>query len=326
MELPTAAAAPVPAWIPLIPLAQFAGRDGRGPYVADEPAIRAQFAAWGMPLMGDYEHQGLYAPQNGQPAPASGSVAALEVRDGVLGGAVTWTERASAMIAAREYLYISPVFDHLPDGRVVRLTGWTLTNNPNLFLPAIATRESQNQEKHAMDADRASDLLKWLISDLGLPATSTAEDVQTHVQKIGAALSAAQAAITPLAATLGMPATTGVAAVATAAQARIVQSPDLTAFVPRAEYDRVAAAHRQLQDSGSQAAVDSLVTAAMTAGQIAPSSEAWARDCCARDPESFKRFLAGAPVVVAAHAIVPGVSPVRNETNPLLADAKTRKL
>lgn len=313
-----------PGWIPLLPLDQFAGRDGRGPYRTDEAAVRAQFAAWGMPLMGDYEHQGLYAPANGQPAPACGSVTALEARDGILGGVVQWTQRAASMIGAREYLYISPVFDHLPDGCVVRLTGWTLTNNPNLYLPAIARRDGLiTQEQHAMDQERASKVLGWLINELNLPATATADDVISHVQIIGDSLKSAQAAMGQIHAALGLPADANADALVGAAQARGA-GPDPARFVPMAEFQRVSNSLHTLQSSQREAAAAQAVSAAMTAGKVAPGMKDWAGDYAARDIDGFNRYVDSAPVIVAAHAALPGQPPATGAVNPLLADAKKR--
>lgn len=60
----------------------------------------------------DYEHQTLQAAKNGQPAPAAGWFKKLEWREGqgLFAVDVRWTARATAMIKAGEYRYISPVF------------------------------------------------------------------------------------------------------------------------------------------------------------------------------------------------------------------------
>ncbi len=134
------AAGPVPEWVELIPAGEFSGRDGRGPYALDTEAVQAAFASWGMPLAIDYEHQAFNAADNGQPAPAAGWVNAIDVRAGALWGQVEWTERAAGHVAAREYRFLSPVFDHDKQGRVLRLLGAGLTNNPNLYLTALNRR------------------------------------------------------------------------------------------------------------------------------------------------------------------------------------------
>ena len=63
----------------------------------------------------DYEHQGERAVANGQPAPAAGWIRRIFERAGAVWGEVEWTGRAAAMLKAREYRFISPLF--LYDGR-----------------------------------------------------------------------------------------------------------------------------------------------------------------------------------------------------------------
>ena len=130
----------MPEWVELIPAGEFSGRDGRGPYTLDPAAVQSAFADWGMPLAIDYEHQAFNAAENGQPAPAAGWINALDVRAGALWGQVEWTERAAGHVTAREYRFLSPVFDHDKQGRVLRLLGAGLTNNPNLYLTALNRR------------------------------------------------------------------------------------------------------------------------------------------------------------------------------------------
>lgn len=124
----------------LLPAGEFMGRDGRGPYRADASAILQAYANWGMPLAIDYDHQGVNTAKNGAPAPAAGWIKRLVNQNDGLWGDVEWTPRAQAMIAAGEYLYLSPVFDHTKSGTAIRLLGAGLTNSPNLHLTAIASR------------------------------------------------------------------------------------------------------------------------------------------------------------------------------------------
>lgn len=127
-------------WIQLLPAGQFNGRDGRGPYLTDAQFILTEFAGWGMSLPIDYEHQSLEAAAKVGPVPGAGWIRELQNRDGEIWGRVDWTDTAKALIGKREYLFISPVFDHDKQGRIVRLVGAGLTNNPNLYLRAVASR------------------------------------------------------------------------------------------------------------------------------------------------------------------------------------------
>lgn len=111
----------------------------------------------------DYEHQTLNARNNGLPNPAAGWFKRLEWREGE-GLYVTdarWTERAAAMILAKEYRFVSPTFHHDNAGHVLDLVNVGLTNTPALDgltdlatmaaitrRPATAPRDSD----HSIDA------------------------------------------------------------------------------------------------------------------------------------------------------------------------------
>lgn len=83
----------------------------------------------------DYEHQTMQASKNGQPAPAAGWFKRLEWREGqgLFAVDVRWVARASSMIIAREYRYVSPVFGFdAKTGEVQSLHSAAITNNPAL--------------------------------------------------------------------------------------------------------------------------------------------------------------------------------------------------
>ncbi|MDX9862364.1 MAG: phage protease, partial [Rhodospirillales bacterium] len=105
----------------------------------------------------DYEHQTDQSPKNGQAAPAAGWIKGFAARTDGLYGLVEWTSRARAYLAAREYRYLSPVFNHTPDGRITRLLRAALTNAPALELTALAR------------AEESMDELKELRRLIGLP-------------------------------------------------------------------------------------------------------------------------------------------------------------
>ena len=136
-ELPPGA----PEWVMLMPAGQLEARDGRRWRLTDADAvIRATRAAAGsLDLAIDFEHQTQNAKQNGQPAPAAGWIRELQARAGALWARVEWTARAAAMLKAREYRYLSPVFFHTPSGAVARIEGAGLTNYPALDMPALAS-------------------------------------------------------------------------------------------------------------------------------------------------------------------------------------------
>ncbi|MFN3595275.1 MAG: phage protease [Thiobacillaceae bacterium] len=127
-----------PEWVMLVPAGSFSGRDGRGPYTLDANAVLSAFAKGGIDLPIDYDHQTLDAEAKAGPVPAAGWIKELQARDGALWGRVGWTPRAADLIAAREYRFLSPVFRHDKQGRILALEGAGLTHYPNLDLEPVA--------------------------------------------------------------------------------------------------------------------------------------------------------------------------------------------
>ncbi|MDP2783296.1 MAG: phage protease [Sulfurimicrobium sp.] len=310
---------PAPEWVHLIPAGEFSGRDGRGPYKNNPQSVLDSFSAWGMPLAIDYEHQGLNAAENGQPAPASAWINELEARDGSIWGRVEWTGKAAAMIAAGEYKYLSPVFEHTKTGAIVRLTGCGLTNNPNLYLTAIARRSAHNQE------DRMDELLERIIYMLNLPLTSTPEEIQAHLQRLIDGMKTADTTVAQMRKDLGLAGDAALETVATSMQARIkATEPDLGKYVPRAEFERVSHALSGMQTERDAEMTDRLVNVAMSKGKVSPGMEDWARSYCSRDRAGFEKYVESVPAIVSAHATLPGKPPKPGEENPLLKNAKAR--
>lgn len=98
---------------------------------ADADAIMAEFDRRGVHGMIDYNHQQLRAAKNGQPAPASGWITALEKTPAGLNARVSWTDRAKEFIANKEYRYTSPLFyKHADTNRISRFINLALTNIP----------------------------------------------------------------------------------------------------------------------------------------------------------------------------------------------------
>lgn len=177
--LPDGADAPLspPEWVHLIPAGVFSGRDGRGPYQLDAAAVLAAFEQGGIDLPIDYEHQTLEASDKAGPVPAAGWIKELSAREDGLWGRVTWTARASELIAAREYRYLSPVFRHDKTGRVLALEGAGLVHYPNLDLTPVA---------HSKGDDMTD--LKPIAEALGVEAADVAT-LAAHVKALKEAAS-----------------------------------------------------------------------------------------------------------------------------------------
>ena len=253
-------------WVELLPAGVFAGRDGRGPYTTDADAVLAAYAAGKIDLPVDYDHQSLSAAEKAGPVPAAGWITALESRGGAIWGLVEWVRDAAQLIAARAYRYLSPVFRHDKDGRVLSLEGVGLTHYPNLHLTPVAHTQG--------DDTMTDDLLERLRFLLNLPALATIEEIVAEIDKIKARLSAAE----------------------TAAQSR---SPDPREWVPMSQHRAVADELAALQKRIAAEQADAAVAAAMSEGKIAPALKDWATDYARRDPQGFAAFAAAAPVLVS---------------------------
>ena len=284
-----------PEWVELLPGGAVKARDGRS-WRNDDPAavIAATRSHAGAtdPVV-DYEHQTDLAPANGQPAPAAGWMRDLEVRDGAIWGRVEWTAKATEMIAAREYRYLSPVFFHDKAGRIKRLARAALTNKPALELPALA------REEHTMH-DTLSKALKKVLATLGLTEEANETAVEAALARYEEQSSAGRAAVY------------GLKAVATAlnlddsstseeivAAAKAAHTPDPGAFVPRSEFDKVARTLAQVQDERAAEKATAAVDEAIGAGKVTPAQRDWALAYARAGAEGFERYCEAAPVILA---------------------------
>lgn len=243
-------------WVHLLPIGDFAGRDGRGPYRLDSADVvmassREHAGRRAIPV--DYEHQIDHAEKNGQPAPAAGWITGLQSRTDGIWGLVDWTPRAAEHLARREYRYLSPVFHHTRDGRVTRILRAALTNNPNLDqLTALASMETS--------MDPANDGLDELRSLLELPAEAAPPAILAKVRDL---LTARQSA-----------------------------APDPAAFVPIGDFQRVTAELMRVNQGVSLQAAQSTVEDQITAGRMPPFLREWGVALCTANKPAFDAFIA----------------------------------
>lgn len=300
-----------PRTLKLLPAGNFSARDGRPGNVATASCSHWTLtAALAAPLVAeasrratryviDYEHQTLRAADNGKPAPASGWFGTLEWRaDGLYATDVEWTTAAAAMIVAKEYRYLSPVFTYDSQGRVTGLLHVALTNNPALdelpdigvaalsrLLPAATpSKEDNNMEELA-------EQLRWLLN---LPVGATIDDIKAQLTKLVDKLSAGQGTAA---------ASVNLTAMLAEQQQRIAalsaNQADPARFVSvdtmRELQNQVAALSGQL--AGRQ--VDELVVAALSDGRLLPAQEQWARDLGKGNLPALQGYLDTAPKIAA---------------------------
>ena len=273
-----AAAGEVPEWVEVLPAGpEITGRDGRYWIMSDPHAV---VLASELPLHVDYEHASELRAPNGEPAPAAGWIDKLEVRDGAIWAHVEWTPKARAMIADREYRFLSPTFWHdIETYRIFSLVSVALTNRPNLSMTALNARADEQPTKETTTMDKEQ--LKALCKKLGLQDEASASAilaaVDTLVSDKDKALNAAQA-------------------------------PSLEKFVPRADYDKIKGeletannAIKTAADAKQEADITTAVDDAVKAGKVPPASRDDYVAQCRKDGglDEFKKFVSGAPVLTA---------------------------
>lgn len=282
--------AAVPQRIQLIPAGTFFGRDGRGPYrIADMAAVIAASQADG-PLIIDEGHS---TDIGAASAPAFGRITELEGDETGLWGVVRWNARGKASLEQQEYWGISPVFEHTPDGTVVRLLRASLTNIPNLRLAALNSQQEPNMT-----------LLEQLRAALGLAATADEAAVVAHAKALTARDKAATEGHTALCAALKLDAKSEPAAVLTAvqaAQAAVQTAPQNTAL--QASHDKLAAEVETLKAAAMAAKATAAVDTAIQSRRAAPAErEHLLKMFTAMGEDAFKAAMAARPELVGGQA------------------------
>lgn len=288
----------VPDWVQLVPSGTFSGMDGRGPYTLDDPdevITRTRARARDRPLPIDYDHA-LEAEGHGVPAPAAGWIVAIEARDGELWGRVEWTKAAAERIRAREYRYLSPVFLHDSEGRILALGRAGLTNRPNLALQALhSTHPVQEDEvTHAKMIQ-----LAVVAAALGLPEEADQDEVVARCSTLAGAHASQARVVTAL----GLAETATTDDVVAAIQSRGEIDP--SKYVGIEQYSALADKLRAAQAREGERVVD----AAIEAGKLTPAQRGWALSYHAADSEGFGAFIEEQPTIVSGEPGVTGTAP-----------------
>lgn len=310
----TALAGDPPEWVQLLPAGTFRGFDGRGPYtLGDAEAViaRSRALAGGHALPIDYDHA-LEAEGHGTPAPASGWITQLEVRGGEIWGRVEWTEAAAAKIRGREYRFLSPVFFHDREGRVLAIARAGLTNKPNLPIKSLNAQSTQPAPKgEEKDVSVTKSALARISAALGLQETEDAEAILARCTT----LVSSESAYGRVAESLSLARSATAEEVIQAVQSRLSQV-EVTKYVPREQFDQVSNALKAAQAREGERAVDE----AIEAGKLIPAQREWALAYHARDAQGFATFVAAQPVIVAPGTESGGKPPA--SAGQLDADAK----
>jgi phage I-like protein len=265
----------VPEWIEMIPAGRIQGRDGRQ-FVNDQPNhVVAAFRANRASLPIDIEHSSQHKATVGEPAPAQAWIEDLDVRNGAIWARVEWNEAGRKLVANREYRYYSPVFyASKANNQVLALKSAGLTNQPNLYFPALNAQENPANEENAMTP-------KAILQALSLADTATEADVVTAINTLKADHTMAL---------------------------NQAQHPDEKKFIPAATHElvlnRATAAEAALADRDAKQRekdIEVAVNAAADEKKILPGKKDYYIAQCRKENglEDFVEFAKTAPKVVA---------------------------
>jgi phage I-like protein len=200
--------------------------------------VIANFAARGLKLVIDYDHQTVRSAINGQPAPAAGWITALE------------------------YLYLSPVFYYSKEtGEVSLLHSVALTNTPALnslgeiaALAAGGVRTNLSTQPQPPKKDTDMDKTKILVA-LGLPLDTGDETALTALSALSATAKTRETELAVLKANQFDPAK----------------------HIPLEEHKKLTTELAALKETQDKTAHESLIQAALSDARILPANETYWR-------------------------------------------------
>ncbi|WP_421266388.1 phage protease [Aeromonas veronii] len=319
-------------WYQLLPVGPFKARDGRPFDVASghwqldgqiAAALIARAKALGQDILIDYDHQTLKTEQNGQPAPAAGWYNSDEIawREGQgLFIKPRWTERAAALVAAKEYRFLSAVFPYDAQGRPLELRMTAITNDPGVVgmqalaalsaLPASSHMSTQPGQlaisSHVAQQEKSmNEHLIALLGKLGiqpsadgqftaeqgtaaLAALDTLQASAASAPKLEAALSAEKASLAALKAT-----------VSTGQGGQI----DLAKYVPVETYNALVTEVATLSAKVETTDAATLIKEARTQGKVVAAEEEYLTAYAAqKGVAALKALLEPRPAIAALAA------------------------
>lgn len=272
----------------------------KGIFKFDDAAAQAVMAAvadWGNDYCLDYDHAMLafFTADPSESMKAAGWFTP-ELRAGELWASnVTWTEKAAAMLAAREIRYTSPAFRTEDDGTITELVNVALTNIPatKKQTPLMASRDrvAANDTKKEKSAMKKLSLI--ILGALGLSADSDDTSALSAINQLKAQARSATDAGKDLAdAHKRLNELTGKSSfseslgVVLSWKESVPQIATLTSRI------------NELEQAGRSGEVDRLVEAGIKDGKIAPAQKEFWLARGKADVEMLKGFLSTASTVV----------------------------
>lgn len=307
-------------WYQLLPVGPFKARDGRpfdvpgGHWQLDKSiatTLISRAKALGQDILIDYDHQTLNVEKTGKEAPAAGwyNGDEIEWREGLgLFIRPRWTERAAAMIAAKEYRFLSAVFPYDAQGRPLELRMTAITNDPGVVgMQALAALSAQPIQPgqpatpaHAVHKETPmNELLKKLLAKLGIELTGDPTDEQ--LQKALTELDSLQASAKKA------PELEAALSAEKASLAALKAQPggqvDLAQFVPVATYNALVTQVAALTAQVDTTDAATLIKEARTAGKVVAAEEEYLTAYAAqKGVAALKALLEPRPAIAALTA------------------------
>lgn len=294
-----------PHRIPLHPYGTFRG-NGKD-FVFDETslaAIRAQQADRGVDWVLDWHHQTLQQEEGlRDDAPAAGWITDIEVENGWVYGVVSdWTPKAALAVVEKAYRFVSAVFRHSREGRVLYYHSFGLVNRPGTHYQRMiglsADTETVELELEPPSGEKEEPMderLKALLTALGLAEDATQEQTTEALSALQgrAALGDQTAEIAGLSEVADTAKNRGVLMALAQQGDNTAELASLTAELEEVRGDRT----------------ERLVTQALSVGKItAPQKDYWLGQA-KRDYAGAQAYLNSAPQVVPVESLADAVKP-----------------
>ena len=303
-------------WYQLLPVGPFKARDGRpfdvpgGHWQLDKTIATTlinRAKALGQDILIDYDHQTLNVEKTGKEAPAAGwyNGDEIEWREGEgLFIKPRWTERAAALVAAKEYRFLSAVFPYDAQGRPLELRMTAITNDPGVVgMQALAALSAQliqpGQPATLTKENSMNELLKKLLAKLGIELTGDPTDEQ--LQKALTELDSLQASAKKA------PELEAALSAEKASLAALKAQPggqvDLAQFVPVATYNALVTQVAALTAQVDTTDAATLIKEARTAGKVVAAEEEYLTAYAAqKGVAALKALLDPRPAIAALTA------------------------
>lgn len=297
-ELP---AGEVPEWIQIVPEGKLIqGRDGRTFTNNTPDEIIAAFKENRGPIPLDFEHSSFHKARIGERSDATGWIEQLEIRNqGSIWARVDWTALGAEAVSSRKYRFVSPHFRRDAAGNIQAILTVGLTNIPNFHLSSLNQRDDDRAKDKTMDPKKLAKLL-------GLPETSTEEEICAAIEARGTTIEELNAKLT---------------------------APDPEKFVPRSDFDKVreelntlSANFKKSEEVNEEELASRMVEDAMKAEKVTPGAkDYWVEICQTKEGRvSFEKFLKTAPVVAPASNLDNATPPEGGESTNIITGEGSR--